>query len=353
MKAQRHGGLLDREIETLHVTPSRIADFSVNVNPYGPHPAVARAARAADLTRYPDPTARAVRVALGTHLRVSPDRLVLGNGAAELMWSLARALLVAGDVTLIVEPTFSELPSAAIAAGARIAAWRARAGDRFAVDAAAVSAAVRVSGARLAYLCTPNNPTGAHFPAREVAALARRHPETTWIVDQAFLPLSPHHDEGATRFPANVVTLRSLTKDHAIPGLRIGYLVTTAAIAARIEAARAPWTTSSPAQAAALATLRTGDFVARSRDRLLADRDALAASLRSLGLDPLPSSAPFLLVDVGHATRLKNRLLENHRVLVRDGTSFGLPRHVRLAGRPAKDRARLVRALRAELPLET
>jgi histidinol-phosphate/aromatic aminotransferase/cobyric acid decarboxylase-like protein len=149
--------------------------------------------------------------------------------------------------------------------------------------------------------------------------------------------------------PPNVVCVRSLTKDHAIPGVRIGYAIGSPALVARIEHGRAAWTTSAAAQAAAIAACQLGAFVAESRQRLLAERAELARLLTGLGLAPAPSSTGFLVIEVGDARGLRDRLLARHHLIVRDCASFGLPGHIRLAARSAGDRERLAAALRTEL----
>src|SRR6185437_943640 len=106
-----HGGLHDQELQSLWLHHTPLVDFSVNINPYGPHRAVVRAVRAAALETYPDPTALATRQVLGAHLRVEADALALGHGAADLMWHAARLLAPQGPA-LVVEPTFTEYAAA-------------------------------------------------------------------------------------------------------------------------------------------------------------------------------------------------------------------------------------------------
>jgi histidinol-phosphate/aromatic aminotransferase/cobyric acid decarboxylase-like protein len=168
------------------------------------------------------------------------------------------------------------------------------------------------------------------------------------ILDESFLSLSDRSDEAALPLPENVVRLRSITKEHAIPGVRAGYLLAPAPLARAVEATRPAWSTSSLAQAAALAALGAGRFVAESRARLRRDREETAAALRALGLAPLPSVAPYLVFHAGDATGLRRRLL-GRRILVRDCASFGLAGYVRVAARPAAERARLADALSKEL----
>jgi histidinol-phosphate aminotransferase len=344
--------MLDGELAALGARPEDVLDVSVNVNPYGPSPEMVAAIRAAPIHRYPDPTASGARRALAESVGADPAELVLGNGAADLLWTLARLFLGAGGTAAIVEPTFSELRHAAATVGARLVEWRAREETGFAVALDEVARATLREGATLVYLCTPGNPTGAPVPVDDVASFARDLRDVTVVLDQSFLSMSERPADLARRLPPNVVRVRSLTKDHAIPGVRVGYLLAAPAVAARVEASRPPWTVSAPAQAAAVAAAREAGFVERTRARWLADRARLSRRLcEELGprAPCVPSSAPYVLARTQDATALRRRLLERHRVLVRDCTSFGLPDHVRLAARPAADEERLLAALRQEL----
>ncbi len=343
-----HGGLLERELAELGVEAAEIVDFSVNVNHYGPSPVVLGALRAAPVSSYPDPTGHRARCVLGEALAVASDRIVLGNGAADLLWTLARRV-PAGATVLVVEPTFSELRRALGQTGVRVVEWRARREDGFAIDLAAVAERARAEGASWLYLCNPNNPTGVALPAAEVDAFARANPRLTIVLDQAFLTLSERSDDLSYPLADNVVAVRSLTKDHALAGIRVAYLIASRELAAGVEVSRPPWTTSAPAQAAAIAAVSLSGFVDDCRRRLFADRDRLRSALGRLGLLPLSTATTFCLVPVADGAALRRRLLARHRVLVRDCGTFGLPGFIRLGARPAPDVARLVGALAVEL----
>lgn len=347
--AREHGGARDGELRALGIDPSEIVDFSVNVNPYGPSAAVVRAIREAPIERYPDPTARAARQALAKACAVDADEVVLGNGAADLLWTLARVLLRPSATVLVVEPTFSEFRSAAFSMRARVVEWRARAIDDFAVDVKAVARVVDRAHADVLYLCAPNTPTGAPTAIGEIAALAAAKPRLAVVLDQSFLSLSDRFADARSPLPENVFRVRSLTKDHAIAGVRVGYVIASRSAARAIELSRPAWATSTTAQAAAVAACRDARFVEESRLRLAADRGRLADALRGLGLDPVPSTAPFLLVRVKNVSGLRRRLLASHRILVRDCSSFGLPEFIRLAARPPSDVDLLEAALGEEL----
>jgi histidinol-phosphate/aromatic aminotransferase/cobyric acid decarboxylase-like protein len=343
-----HGGPHHDELERLGLLPEDLIDFSVSTNPYGPAPAVVEAIRRAPVATYPDPSATLARRRLADHLGVLPTQLALGNGAADLLWSLARALVQPQTRVLIVEPTFGEFRAAAEAGGATVVEWRASYEDAFRINPAAIADRARAARAQVAYLCAPNVPTGVGCRALDVAALATALPDVEILLDQSFLLLSEHWQDHTVPLPENVTCVRSLTKEHAIPGVRLGYVLASQARIERLGRHRPAWSTSAPAQAAAIAACAETAFVAESRDRLLQDRLQLTADLTALRLQPLFSTANFFLLPVRGAADLRRRLLANHRILVRDCASFGLPSFVRLSARPAADRDRLVAALRLE-----
>jgi histidinol-phosphate/aromatic aminotransferase/cobyric acid decarboxylase-like protein len=362
-----HGGLLDEELAALGLRANDVLDVSVNVNPYGPCPSVRRAIAAAAIDRYPDPRATPARRALAERAGIDARRVVLGNGAVDLLWTLARATLCPGDRVVTVEPAFSEMRSAAVCAGASVVEHRTRPDDHFAVDLGALDRHLREVRPRLLYLCTPSNPAGVCVPLQAIAELAARHRGTLFVVDISFLSMSTRHTE-ADRSPAEgIFWVRSLTKDHALAGLRIGYGIATIELAERLEAHRPPWSVNALAQAAAIATTtdEARAFVADTRARWLEDRVALMQALEDLGLRVHPSETVYVMADLGRyaagvdrndmgpdggATALRRRLLRKHGVLVRDATSFGLPWHIRVAARPARDLTRVLHALLSELP---
>jgi histidinol-phosphate aminotransferase len=344
-----HGGPADAELHALGIAAADLLDFSTSCNPYGPCAALAAAVREAPLERYPDPSAWLARRAIAATLDKPAAEIALGNGAAELLWTLARTLLRPGARALVIEPTFGEFRAAALCAGAAVHEWRAQAHDDFAIDLDAALHTARNCGAELIYLCTPNTPTGAALPGSDIDSAARAHPAMLFIVDQSFLSLSDRFADAQLALPKNVLCVRSLTKEQSIPGVRVGYVVGEAQLLARLEHQRSAWTTSAHAQAAAIAACDTATFVADSRRRLLHARVELGQRLRALRLPPVPSSAGFVLLKTGDAHSLRSRLLARHRILVRDCSSFGLPEHIRLAARPSADCDRLLTALRQEL----
>jgi histidinol-phosphate/aromatic aminotransferase/cobyric acid decarboxylase-like protein len=144
-----------------------------------------------------------------------------------------------------------------------------------------------------------------------------------------------------------VLWLRSLTKDHALAGIRVGYLAGPEALVAAVESARVPWSVSAPAQAAAVAACAPEAiaYVARTTAQLRGAAADLRDSCAALGVGGLPTDAHYFLLDVGDAGRVVRDVRERHALKLRDCRSFGLPRHVRVAARTPAENVLLVAAL--------
>jgi histidinol-phosphate/aromatic aminotransferase/cobyric acid decarboxylase-like protein len=335
-----HGGLHPHHLVGQNLEASQVLDFSVNLNPYGPCVPVRDAARSADLTEYPDPKARTAREAWAGALQTSPERVVVGQGACDLLWAVVRAFVNPGERVTIAEPTFSELRVAC--AQARADVVRVFTPDpELRLDLSRFADESR--GARLAYVCAPNNPTGEGISLAKLRTLAEAIAPTFLIVDQSFLSLSDQAHEAHGTLPDNAILLRSLTKDYALAGLRIGYLLAAPELAERVEDARPTWATSAPALAAIARAAEEQAFVRASWQRMREDREYLRSGLRALGARALPGVSGYSLVHVGEAPRVVEELLQRG-IFVRDASSFGLPEHVRIAARPRAETERLLEA---------
>jgi cob(I)alamin adenosyltransferase len=218
-----------------------------------------------------------------------------------------------------------------------------------------VAGYVRAVGSRaprVAFLCTPESPSGRAWPldaVREVAEACRRA-GTLLVLDQSFdaFTAAPLGTPALRDHPATL-HLRSLTKDHALAGVRLGYLVGLPALVGAVERARMPWSVSAPAQAAAVAVcaVEAEAHVRETTMRLRAAAEELRVAACHLGIPAVPSSAHYFLLDVGDAGAATCTLRQRHAISVRDCTSFGLHGHVRVAARTPGDNRLLLAALRA------
>ncbi|MCY3504652.1 MAG: histidinol-phosphate transaminase [Chloroflexi bacterium] len=344
-----HGGLDEAELRDYGLLPQDVLDFSANINPLGPSPLVRQAAAAADLSSYPDRDSLAIREALAERLGVAIDHLLVGNGSTELIHLLARSRLRTGDCCLIFAPTFGEYEAAAAASGAEVhhlAATEAH-GFRWPIEEAVGT--IRELQPALVFLCNPNNPTGLYLSRDAVEQLAAVSEHGLLLLDDAYASLADSPwDATPLLGNGNVAILRSMTKDHALAGVRLGYLVAQPEVIGGARALQHAWSVNAVAQAAGLAALRDDDHVAAARAVIREAKAYLCAELGALGLAVSPSATNFLLVKVGDGAGVRRALLRRG-LAVRHCASFGLPEHIRLAVRVREDCARLVGALREVL----
>jgi L-threonine-O-3-phosphate decarboxylase len=328
----------------LGIAPDDILDFSVNSNPYGPSPLVWKALREVPLNRYPDREALALRRTLARRLGVTPDQIVVGNGSAELTWLVTLAFLRPGDSVLVIGPTFGEYARAATLMGAQAETWTAGPEQSFALEPDQVAASLERVRPRLTFLCNPNNPTGAIVPLEALASWAQAHPQTLFVVDEAYLAFATGLRSALTTGADNVLVLRSMTKDYALAGLRLGYAVGHEAVISALAKVRPPWSVNGMAQAAGVAALADNGHIKRSLATLTQDKQELVMGLAELGLQSVPSAVHYFLVHVGDGAAFRRALLR-HKIQVRDCGSFGLPAYVRIATRRPEENVRLLEAV--------
>jgi histidinol-phosphate aminotransferase len=298
------------------------------------------------LERYPDREALTLRRALVDRIGASPAQIVVGNGTAELLWLIALAFLHTGDRALIVGPTFGEYERVAGLMGAKVLTWTAQAEREFTVKPNEIAERLRQVAPRLVFVCNPNNPTGAILPSDVISGWADAHPQTLFVVDEAYLAFAPGLHSALDQDADNILVLRSMTKDYALAGLRLGYAVGNEAVITALWRVRPAWNVNALAQAAGVAALSDEDHLRASVDALGQAKEKLVAALANLGLRPLSSAVHFFLVPVSDGCAFRQELLQQG-ILVRDCASFGLPAFVRIATRRPEENTRLVKAISA------
>ena len=340
-----HGALDFAELEAHGVAPESVIDFSVNNNPYGPSPRVRDVLHAVAIERYPDRDALALRRRLAQHFDISIDQLIVANGSMELLWFVALAYLRPGDPVLILEPTFGEYERVVQFMGAQRHLYTTRPESGFAVDEAALLETLQHLQPRLMFICNPNNPTGTYLSVKSIADWATRHPETLFVVDEAYLPFVSGPAPSMIRYvSSNVLVLHSMTKAHALAGVRLGYAVGATDVIAALGKVRPTWNVNAIAQAVGIVALDDVSHLTQTLARVSEDKADLVASLKAMGLAPLPSATHFFLCEVGQARALRQSLLQRG-VLVRDCASFGLPNYIRIATRRPSENTQLIRIL--------
>ena len=312
-----------------------VLDFSANTNPRVPPETEGIYRTAFEGTqKYPAEPPEKFREAAGEYVDCSPEAVIPTPGG---LAALRRAIELAvgpGDTALVPAPSFSEYAREV----------RLQGGEPVFVDEAEILDADPSEHA-LAIVCNPNNPTGRLYDRSKLREFAERcrGSGATLLVDEAFLGFTEQDSLAGT---TGVVVARALTKLFGMPGIRAGFAVATGRIGEGLRATRRTWNLSAPAVAVGTHCLTQDEFVAETRERVERERQRVRDGLPE-EFSVVPSSAPFLLVDVGE--RSVDDVLdgtEDRGVVLRDARTFrGLDNHVRVAVRLPAENDRLLEVL--------
>jgi len=346
------GKPVDELAREFGLEPAAIIKLASNENPRGPGPAVRKAiANAIDeLSRYPDGNGFALKAALAQRFDVGADDIVLGNGSNDVLELVTQAFLRPGDSAVYSRHAFAVYPLATQARGATGIEVPATAG--YAHDLPAMSAAI-VPGTRVVFVANPNNPTGTWIPPDVLKAFIASVPDDVLVVlDEAYNEyLEPEQcapSAAWTREFPNLVVSRTFSKAYGLAALRVGYGLMNAKVAEMLNRVRQPFNVNALAQAAALAALADVDYVNESRKLNREGRAVLQQGFARLRLPFVPSHANFVLVKVGDAARVYQRLLEQG-VIVRPVASYGLPEWLRVTIGIGTENRRFLEALGSAL----
>ena len=279
-------------------------DLSDNTNLWGAPPAAVRilgSRGSEDISRYPQAYSVDLGEKLAEYAGVTPDMIVAGCGSDDVIDSAIRAFADPGDVLCLAEPTFSMLPIFAKMSGLRTAP--ARFDAKFELDPETILA----TGARITYLCSPNNPTGTTLPRAFVEAIVEGTTGLV-IIDEAYIEFG---GESAVELAAGgrVLITRTMSKAFGLAGLRIGYGIGAPGIVSAVAKARGPYKVNAVAEAAAVAVLAEDrGWIAERISETKKNRARFTRAVESLGYQPVPSWGNFVLVPVRSCAETAARL---------------------------------------------
>jgi histidinol-phosphate aminotransferase len=318
-----------------------IVKLASNENPLGMPDSARRAMLAAldELARYPDSNGFDLKAAISTHLGVPQDWLTLGNGSNDILELAAHAMLQPGLSAVYAQYSFVVYALATQETGARAIVVPAK---DYGHDLDAMREAI-APDTRIVFVANPNNPTGTFVPAPQVEAfLAAVPPQVVVVLDEAYNEyLEPTLRFDSTRwvrrFP-NLIVSRTFSKAFGLAGLRVGYGIAQPALTDLLNRIRQPFNVNSMAQAAAVAVLDDREFLERSYRINREGLQYLQATFDELGLRYVPSFGNFVLVRVGDAAGVNEKLLRTG-VIVRPVAGYGLPEWLRVSiGLPEENR---------------
>jgi threonine-phosphate decarboxylase len=322
-----------------------VADFSTNVW-WGGEPAGLKEqvfGNWESINRYPEVLAESFREEVAVFHDLSPRQVLVCNGTAEAIYLIAQAFR--GSRTAIAVPTFAEYEDAC----------RLHQHDLVFLDWQTLKqpeAAPNWTGANFLFLCNPNNPTGDVLSVDRIEALLRLHPQTIFVVDEAYIGFTEAVGSavGLLSVFSNLILLRSLTKTFAIPGLRLGYVLASAALIDRLSHFKYPWSVNSLAVEAGKFILRHYPTIQPPLRDLLREKVAFVSAMAQLkGFRVGESHTHYFLVEMPglSAAELKRFLIDQQGILIRDAGNFRTlnPGHFRVATLSAEKNQLLIQVL--------
>ncbi|HQN65236.1 MAG TPA: histidinol-phosphate transaminase [Methylophilus sp.] len=310
-----------------------IVKLASNENPLGMSPKAQMAVEdaIADIARYPDGNAFALRDAVSLRYGVAPNQIVFGNGSNDILELAARAFLQPGDEAIYSQHGFAVYPLVTQAVGAKGIVVPAK---NFAHDLEGFLAAITPK-TKLIFIANPNNPTGTLIKKDALMAFLDAAPNHVLILlDEAYDEYLNELDKSEAigwlaQYP-NLIISRTFSKAYGLAGLRVGFGLMQADIADIMNRVRQPFNVNSIAQVAAVASLADEDFVARSYAANQAGMAQLTQGLRQLGLEYIPSYGNFVSFKVKNAAQVNQQLLKNG-VIVRPVANYEMPDYLRVS----------------------
>jgi threonine-phosphate decarboxylase len=343
----QHGGNPHEIRKRLGLGDRPLLDFSASLNPLGPPRAAIEAARKAiDRSgEYPEPGCPRLTARLAARHDVPDDCVIVGAGTSQIIGLIAQSLRevlarrarAAGEESMplahLIEPTYGEYRRASALNGLET---RIHSRPTMAWGLDFLPPAAR----GIYWTGNPTSPVGLAWDRDVLLRKADAADELLVVVDEAYLPF--FRDEAARTVTtaaasrANLLALRSVTKVYAMPGIRVGYAVTSAAMADRIRRYQNPWSVDRPSEAALLAALDDHEYLARSIELIEAEsawlldrvwdikglRPVWPERLRPVGTAPLPNWMLVSLVDTAWTSVQVHEELAYRGILVRECSDF-------------------------------
>ena len=326
-------------------------DFSANCNPLGTPPGIKKAIIESldHIGEYPQVGCTPLKEAIAEYERVKADQVICGNGAAEVIFSLCRA--IKPKKALVPAPTFAEYQQALYSVDCEVGFFYLEEEKQFALEGSFADALTEEID--VVFLCNPNNPTGILVEQPVLEKILNRCRELgIWmVVDECFLDFVPEPEKYTLKAfldtHENLFLLKAFTKRYAMAGVRLGYGLTgNADLLEKMEMVCQPWNVSTMAQAAGLAALKEREYVEKGRQVTFAELAYLKKELSALGYPVYPSQANYVFFEGPEDLYEK---LEARKILIRDCSNYtGLKKgYYRVAVKNHEENRQFIKVLQA------
>ena len=327
-----------------------IVKLASNENPLGCSDKVkeAVAAELAEIGRYPDGGGFILKDQVHAQFGVAHNCITLGNGSNDLLEIFARAFVSSSDSVVYSQHAFAVYGLVTQAINAEAIEVLAKG---FSHDLDAMAKAIKAN-TKLIFIANPNNPTGTWFEEAEFDAFMQKIPANVIVVlDEAYVEYYPENFNSLkflAQYP-NLIISRTMSKCYGLAALRVGFALASAEVTDFLNRIRQPFNVNHLAMVAAVAALKDGVFIEKSREVNKAGMAQLEAGFEQLGLNYVPSRANFILVDIQADPAQTFNALLKEGVIVRP---VGIANHLRVSIGTEAENAKFLVALAKVLGLE-
>ena len=280
-----------------------IIDLSANINPLG-MPESVKSAIVREISNcacYPDSFSTKLRKKIAENEAINPAWIFCGNGASDIIFRIPRA--IQAKKAAVTAPAFSDYERSARSSGSEVIRYTLPADNDFALNNDFIEY-IRREKPNLAFICNPNNPTGCLTESGLIEELLDCCQRTgAWVaIDECFLDFSEQAEKytgkGFLERYSNLVIIKAFTKLFALPGIRLGYAISSnKALIDSLYFHGADWPVSNLAQAAGIAALHDADsFIKKTKDYVSAERTAIEKELTRLGFKVFKSNANYVFL---------------------------------------------------------
>ena len=277
--------------------PGEAVKLNTNENPYRASEKVYEAIRSVcdsatswGLSRYPEPTAKAVREVVARRFDVEPNMVLCANGSDESLTILTRTFVRSGDLVRSATPSYILYPTLATIQGAECDLVRFN--PDWSLPSAFAEPPLANEHLRLAFLANPNSPSGTVVPKDKILAFAEALP-CPLVIDEAYADFADDHCIDLVKQCEKIIVCRTLSKSYSLAGLRFGFVVASPHFIEQMDKVRDSYNCDALSIAGAAAALSDEEWRNENRQKILATRARLTKRMRKLGFDVPTSQANF------------------------------------------------------------
>lgn len=319
-----HGGNIVATAKKLGCDVKDLVDMSSNLTPLGPVPGLHNAIITSldEIAYLPETGSETLVEKFAAKYNLASSQVLAGNGTTEFIFALPAHY--ADKKAIIVNPTYSDYHLACDWQKIAIQSFNLKYEDYFQMDLQKLSA--QLDGGELVFVCNPNNPTGTLIPSEDLLNCVQENPDSLFLIDESYLPFTREKSLLEYELPKNLYILCSFSKIYGIPGLRLGFLVSSEHNIGKLGKQRKPWGVNRVAQISGEYLLEHGDQYQEQVIRFLEEHKApFVEGLKAVkGIDVVPCGANFILCHLDKdmlVSDLQDKMLAK-RIMIRNCNTF-------------------------------